>query len=169
TTMSVSQAASRVGMSESDLRAVNNIPPRMQVRAGSSLLVPRTDQRNADVPGHVADNARLSLQPDVVLTRTTVRARKGENLARLARRYGVSAVSVADWNKLAVNAPLTAGQRITLLLPKRAAVASGARKPAARAASTSKRKASTAAARKPVKARAASTSSKSSVATTRKK
>ncbi len=169
TTMSVSQAASRVGMSESELRAVNNIPPRMQVRAGSSLLVPRTDQRSADVPGHVADNARLSLQPDVVLTRTTVRARKGENLARLARRYGVSAVSVADWNKLAVNAPLTAGQRITLLLPKRAAVASSARKPVARTTSTSKRKANTAATRKPVKAKAASTSSKSSVATTRKK
>ena len=75
--MTVSQAASHVGMSESELRSVNNIPPRMQVRAGSSLLVQRTDKRNADVPSHVADNARLSLQPDVVLTRTTVRARQG--------------------------------------------------------------------------------------------
>jgi membrane-bound lytic murein transglycosylase D len=166
TTMSVSQAASRVGMSESELRSVNSIPPRMQVRAGSSLLVPRTDQRNGDVPGHVADNARLSLQPDVVLTRTTVRARKGENLARLASRYGVSAVSVAYWNKLAVNAPLKAGQRITLLLPKRAAVASSARKPAAAA---SKRKTTSASTRKPVKAKSASTSSKTRTATSNKK
>ena len=167
TTMSVSQAASRVGMSESELRSVNNIPPRMQVRAGSSLLVPRTEQRNGDVPGHVADNARLSLQPDVVLTRTTVRARKGENLARLARRYGVSAVSVADWNKLAVNAPLKAGQRITLLLPKRASVASSSKKPVTKAAGSNKRK--TAANRKPVKSKAASTSSKTRVVTTIKK
>jgi len=169
TTMSVAQAASRVGMSESELRSVNNIPPRMQVRAGSSLLVPRTGQRNGDVPGHVADNARLSLQPDVVLTRTTVRARKGENLARLARRYGVSAVSVADWNKLAVNAPLKAGQRITLLLPKRATVASSARKPVNKSASATQRTTNTASTRKPVKAKAASSSSKTRVATTIKK
>ncbi|MGE0098379.1 MAG: transglycosylase SLT domain-containing protein [Hydrogenophaga sp.] len=169
-TMSVAQAAKRVGMSEAELRSVNNIPPRMQVRAGSSLLVPRTEQRNGDVPGHVADNARLSLQPDVVLTRTTVRARKGENVARLARRYGVSAVSVADWNKLAVNAPLKAGQRITLLLPKRAATASASssKKPVKRAASTSKRK-TVSAQRKPVKGKAVSSSSKTRVATTVKK
>jgi membrane-bound lytic murein transglycosylase D len=166
TTMSVAQAASRVGMSESDLRSVNNIPPRMQVRAGSSLLVPRTDKRNGDVPSHVADNARLSLQPDVVLSRTTVRARKGENLTRLARRYGVSPVSVADWNKLAVNAPLKAGQRITLLLPKRAAVAkasSGGNKVTKSAGSTQRKV--TAANRKPVKAKAAGSSSKARVAT----
>ncbi|WP_439587334.1 transglycosylase SLT domain-containing protein [Hydrogenophaga sp.] len=169
TTMSVAQAAARVGMSESELRSVNNIPPRMQVRAGSSLLVPRTDKRNGDVPSHVADNARLSLQPDVVLSRTTVRARQGENLTRLARRYGVSPVSAADWNKLAVNAPLKAGQRITLLLPKRATVASNAKKPVTKAASSSKSKTTTASTRKPVKAKAASSSSKTRVATTTKK
>jgi membrane-bound lytic murein transglycosylase D len=169
TTMSVAQAAARVGMSESELRSVNNIPPRMQVRAGSSLLVPRTDKRNGDVPSHVADNARLSLQPDVVLSRTTVRARQGENLTRLARRYGVSPVSAADWNKLAVNAPLKAGQRITLLLPKRATVASSAKKPVTKAASSSKSKTTTASTRKPVKAKAASSSSKTRVATTTKK
>lgn len=125
TTMTVAQAASRVGMSESELREVNNIPPRMSVRAGSSLLVPRSGQRNSDVPLHVADNAQLSLQPDVVLQRSVVKARKGENLARLAQRYGVSAVSVAGWNKLAVNASLKPGQRVTLMLPKRVSLASG--------------------------------------------
>ena len=77
-TMSVSAAASKLGMSESELRSVNNIPPRMQVRAGSSLLVHRTGARDRDVPEHVADNAMLALQPDVVLRRTTVKARKGE-------------------------------------------------------------------------------------------
>ncbi len=165
TTMSVAQAAARVGMSESELRSVNNIPPRMQVRAGSSLLVPRTDKRSGDVPGHVADNARLSLQPDVVLTRTTVRARQGENLARLARRYGVNAVSVADWNNIAVNAPLKAGQRITLLLPKRAAVAkAGSGSKVTKSAATSSQRKATTASRKPVKAKAASSSSKTKVA-----
>ena len=40
----VADAAQRVGMSEADLRAVNNIPPRMLIKAGSTLIVPRTRQ-----------------------------------------------------------------------------------------------------------------------------
>jgi membrane-bound lytic murein transglycosylase D len=82
------------------------------------LLVPRNGQRNSDVSVHVADNGHLSLQPEVVLRRTTVRARKGENLAQLASRYGVSAVSAAGLNKLAVNARLKPGQRVALMLPQ---------------------------------------------------
>ncbi len=124
TTMTAAQAAERVGMSEADLRSVNNIPPRMLVRAGSSLLVPRSAHRDADVPEHVADNGQLSLQPEMVLKRAVVKARKGENLARLASRYGVSPVSAAGWNKLAVNARLKPGQRVTLMLPQRVALAS---------------------------------------------
>jgi len=124
TTMTAAQAAARVGMSEAELREVNNIPPRMRVRAGSSLLVPRSQTRNGDVPLHVADNGHLSLQPEVMLRRRSVRARKGDTLSRLASRYGVSAVSVAGWNRLAINARLKPGQRITLMLPQRSAVAS---------------------------------------------
>lgn len=122
-TMGAAEVARRVGMSEAQLREVNNIPPRMLVRAGSSLLVQRDHRRHTDVPEHVADNGRLSLQPEVVLRRTQVRARKGENLAQLARRYGVSAASAADWNRLTVNTRLKPGQRITLMLPQRATTA----------------------------------------------
>jgi membrane-bound lytic murein transglycosylase D len=173
TTMSVAQAADRAGMSEAELRAVNNIPPRMQVRAGSSLLVHRTDKRNSDVPVHVADNGQLSFQPEVILRRTTVKARKGENLTRLAQRYGVSPVSAAGWNKLAVNAALKPGQRITLMLPQRVAVAkaSSASKPSSAKKSTTAtaRKASPTAS-KPVKAKSktATSSSKTRVASTGK-
>jgi membrane-bound lytic murein transglycosylase D len=122
-TMTAADAAKRVGTSEADLRSINNIPPRMLVRAGSSLLVPRSEQHNRDVDGGVADNGHLSLQPEMILRRVTVKARKGDNLARLAGRYGVSPVSAAGWNKLAVNAPLKVGQSVTLMLPKPAATA----------------------------------------------
>lgn len=162
TTMSAAQAASRVGMSEAQLREVNNIPPRMQVRAGSTLLVHRSEQRNGDVPVHVADNGQINFQPEVVLRRTTVKARKGENLARLAQRYGVSAVSVAGWNKLAVNAALKPGQSITLMLPQRASVAkaSGSKKSATKkVASPSARKVAPSAS-KPVRAKAKPASKK---------
>ncbi len=130
-TMSPAQAAKRVGMSEAELRRVNAIPPRMMVRAGSSLLVPRTSQRNGDVPGHVADNGHLALQPENTLRRTVVRARQGENLTQLARRHGVNPVSAASWNKLGVNAKLKAGQQITLMLPQRSTAARSASKTSA--------------------------------------
>ena len=139
-TMTVAQAAERLGMSESELRDVNNIPPRMSLRAGSSLLVPRTGQRNSDVPLHVADNAQLNLQPEMVLRRSVVKARKGDNLARLAQRYGLSAVSVAGWNKLAVNAALKPGQRVTLMLPKRVSLATSGSSPSKKVAASGTRK-----------------------------
>ena len=124
-TMTVAQAAQKAGLSESELRRLNNIPPRMKLRAGSSLLVPRAGQHNRDVAEQVADNAHLSLQPEIILKRVSVRAHKGENLSKLANRYGVSPVSAAGWNKLAVNARLKSGQRITLMLPRAPALASG--------------------------------------------
>lgn len=118
TTMSVAQAAKQLGMSESELRSVNNIPPRMKIRAGSSLLVHRSGARDRDVSEFIADHAQLSLAPDVVLRKTVVKARKGDNLARLAQRYGVSAVSAAGWNRMSVNERLKVGQRVTLMLPR---------------------------------------------------
>ncbi|MBT9549652.1 MAG: transglycosylase SLT domain-containing protein [Hydrogenophaga sp.] len=139
TTMSVAEVADRVGMSESELREVNNIPPRMKVRAGSSLLVPRSGQRNNDVSEFVADNAQLSLAPDIILKRSTVRARKGDNLARLAQRYGVSAASAAGWNRMSVNERLKTGQRITLMLPRSVKLASGSA-PSRKSAAVSVRK-----------------------------
>ncbi|WP_300653947.1 transglycosylase SLT domain-containing protein [Hydrogenophaga sp.] len=164
-TMTVAQAAERVGMSESELRDVNNIPPRMSLRAGSSLLVPRTGQRNSDVPLHVADNAQLNLQPEMVLRRSVVKARKGDNLARLAQRYGVSAVSVAGWNKLAVNAALKPGQRVTLMLPKQVSLAATGSTPAKKVAASATRKVAKSAGR-PTKAKAvASKKTTKSVAT----
>lgn len=138
TTMTAAEAARRVGTSESELRTVNSIPPRMKVRAGSSLLVPRTDALDRDVPEHVADNGQLSLQPEVTMRKSFVRARKGDTLTRLARRYGLDPVAVAGWNGMAVNATLKSGQRIALMLPGKA---SGVTKAASGTPSRTKAKA----------------------------
>lgn len=122
-TMSIGEAAKRVGMNESELRSVNNIPPRMQVRAGSSLLVPRSAQRNSDVSEYVADNARLSLQPETVARRSTsVRVRSGDTLSGLARRHGMSTASLAKLNNLPPRARLRIGQRISVLASNRVVV-----------------------------------------------
>ena len=69
TTMKVADAAKRVNMSEADFRAVNNIPPRMLIKAGSALLVPRSANMLGDVAAQVADNGRLDLSPEAVAKR----------------------------------------------------------------------------------------------------
>src|SRR5512133_2093176 len=63
-TMTAAEAARRVGMSEADLRMVNAIPPRMLIKAGSVLIVPRSAKMQDDVASHVADNGQLNLAPE---------------------------------------------------------------------------------------------------------
>ena len=117
TTMQPAEAAKRVGMVESELRSVNNIPLRMVIRAGSSLLVPRSVRVETDVAEHVADNGQLSLAPEVILKRTVLKAGKRDSVASLAQRYRISAESVAEWNKVNASAAFKLGQQVVLFLP----------------------------------------------------
>ena len=55
-------AAKRVGMSESMLREVNGIALKAgTIKAGSTLLVPRSAHKTDDVAAHVADNGQLTM------------------------------------------------------------------------------------------------------------
>lgn len=117
TTMHPAEAAKRVGMSEAEFRGVNAIPPRVVIRAGSSLLIPRLAHTASDVAGQVADNGQLSLAPEQVLRKTVVKAGKGETVSSIARRYRVSASQVAQWNKVSAAAAFKPGQSITLFFP----------------------------------------------------
>jgi membrane-bound lytic murein transglycosylase D len=119
-TMAPSEAARRTGMSESDMRSVNSIPPRMLVKAGSTLLVPRSAKVINDVTSHVAENGQLSLAPEVVTRRVSVKARKGETVATLARRYRVSTLEVADWNQVTAHTRFQMGQSLVVFLPVKA-------------------------------------------------
>ncbi len=116
TTMRPADAAKRVGMGEAEFRAVNAIPPRVVIKAGSSLLVPRSSTMHQDVAVKVADNGQLSLAPEVVLKRTLVKAGKAENVASIARRYRVNADQVAQWNKVGMSANFKPGQQVVLFL-----------------------------------------------------
>ncbi len=120
-TMNPAEAAKRTGMSESDLRAVNNIPPRMVIKAGSTLLVPRSAKMASDINSDIAENGQMSLAPEQVTRRTTVKARKGETVATLAKRYGVATLNVADWNKVTAHSTFATGQQVVLFLPVQAA------------------------------------------------
>ena len=140
-TMKVDEAAQQVRMPVAELRAANNIPPGMLLKAGSTLLVHRKGALDNDVHETTADNAQLLLAPEVVLRRVRVTARKGDTLASLSARHGVSASSMASWNRLSASATLRPGQKLDILIPSKAtrstpAVArQGQRKPAGKPAS----------------------------------
>ena len=120
-TMSSAEAARRTGMSENDLRSVNNIPSRMLIKAGSTLLVPRSAKVDKDVTSHVAENGHMSLSPETVIRRSTVKARKGDTIASLAQRYRVSAMDVAGWNSVTASSALKPGQSVVIYLPVKVA------------------------------------------------
>ncbi|MDE2612563.1 MAG: transglycosylase SLT domain-containing protein [Burkholderiales bacterium] len=141
-TVKPAEAARLTGMGESQLREVNHIPPRMLVKAGSTLLVPRSARSDIDVPEHVADHAAIALAPEgPKLRRVAFKAgRKGDSVAAVARRYRVAPAQVADWNRVAAAARFTPGQTIVVMVPVRAKartqVAASAHRAPARAGAT---------------------------------
>jgi membrane-bound lytic murein transglycosylase D len=115
-TLKPSEAAQRVGMSEADLRAVNRIPPRMLIRAGSTLVVPRRPNHAENVSEHIAENASITLAPEMILRRVSFKVgRKGDSVAAVARRYGVSKEQVAQWNSVSTSARFAPGQTVVVM------------------------------------------------------
>jgi membrane-bound lytic murein transglycosylase D len=102
--------AKRVGMSERELRDLNRIPPSMLVRAGSTLLIPRDEKQHEEVSVSLADHGLLQLQPEVVLHKGSVKARKGDTIHSLAQRLRLNPNDVAQWNQLKPTSPLKVGQ-----------------------------------------------------------
>jgi membrane-bound lytic murein transglycosylase D len=126
-TMNPTEAARRTGMSEAELRGVNNIPPRMLIKVGSTLLVTRSAKVETDVTSQVADNGQVSLAPEIVTRRTTVKARKGESVASIAQRYGLSAASVATWNNVGASSAFKKGHPVVVFLPIKSRVSAPSR------------------------------------------
>ena len=116
-TMKVSEASKLVKMTETELRSVNQIPNGMQVKQGSTLLVARQGALDADVTEHLADNAKISFAPEIVLRRIMVKVQKGDTLATLASRHDVTPMNIAAWNKLKIPVALKPGQSIAILVP----------------------------------------------------
>ena len=139
-TMKTALVAQQVGMSEDELRSVNNIPLRMLVKAGSTLLVPRTAQRHNDVSEKIAENATMALAPDgPSAKRVAFKAgKKGDSVAAVAKRYGVSAAQVAQWNEVGTAAQFAAGSTVVVFVPARGAKAGPARSASRKTAASGK-------------------------------
>ncbi len=112
--MKPAEAARRVKMSEADLRSVNRIPPNMIIRAGSTLLIPRPANQQRDVTERIAENGQLALAPEMVLRKLIYKAGKKDSVSTVARRYGLPAAKVAEWNHVNASANFKPGQNIVV-------------------------------------------------------
>jgi membrane-bound lytic murein transglycosylase D len=141
-TLKPAEAAQIIGMNEALLREVNLIPPRMLVKAGSTLLVPRAAHSLQDVTEHLAENASLMLAQETrPLRKVSFKAgHQGTTVAAVARQYRVGAAQVAQWNGVSAQGRFKAGQAITLMLPT-AAPHKGKALPARAVAATGQRRA----------------------------
>lgn len=145
----IENIAKKFGTTPEVIREVNNIPPRMLVKAGSTVLVPKTESNaEKDIAPELVDTATLVTVPDVPETRRiSVKVGKRDTLASIAQRHNVSATQIKTWNNLKQD-KLAPGQRLVLNVPNKATTAKQPVRQAARNTSGSYRKAAPAPARK---------------------
>ena len=116
--------AARLGTTPELLREVNHIPPKMRLKEGSTILVPKSDAAGEkDIAPEVADRAVIAIEPDVPDTRKImVKAGRRDTLAAIAARNQVSVAQIRSWNNLHQD-KLVSGQRLQLQVPYRLASA----------------------------------------------
>ncbi len=93
--------AQKIGVDPDMLMSVNKIPAGMRLKAGSTIVVPRTDEGDdEDISADVAESAVLAMEPDVPDTRKMlIRVRRKQSMDAVASRYGVSVGQLKAWNK----------------------------------------------------------------------
>lgn len=135
--------ASRFGTTPEVIREANNIPPRMRLKAGSTVLVPKSEQApEKDIAPELADRAMMAIEPDVPDTRRIrVKVGKNDSLASIASRYKVSASEIRTWNNLRQD-KVASGQTLQLTVPNKVASGKPAGKAFVKSAPVQRRKAS---------------------------
>jgi membrane-bound lytic murein transglycosylase D len=123
--------ASRFRTTPDVIRSVNQIPPKMLLEAGSSILVPKTGAAmETEITPAMASSARLLIVPDVPdFKHIYVKAGKRDTLHSVASRYRVSVAQIKQWNSLHRDT-LTHGQRLRLQLSPAARMRQGVQAPA---------------------------------------
>ena len=109
-TESVEQAGKTLGVDVDVLRSVNGIPKGMRIKAGSTILVPRTSSRAGDVSTAMAENASLSLvKPAPQAPKCDKSAKTGQNTkcvsSKTATKGNSSAKNTTSQHKSASTGP----------------------------------------------------------------
>ncbi len=171
----VESLAARLNVDVDTLREINRIPKGMRLKAGSTVMIPRTERHDQDISASLVDTAMLAVEPDVPdAKRVVVKAGRKDTVSSVAHRYGVSARQVQSWNKLS-GSKLVAGQSLVLMLRPNSAAAARAERgddgddTPARSSAHGKARGKTQVAAKPEKAEKSSKPEKAEKAEPRKR
>jgi membrane-bound lytic murein transglycosylase D len=106
------------------IREANNIPPKMALKAGSTIIVPKPEHlADTNISSVVADNATMVVVPDVPdRKRFMVKVGNKDTLSSIARRHKVSVAQIKSWNGLSRDI-IMVGQSLELHVPARVATA----------------------------------------------
>lgn len=100
------------------IRLANDMPPGQQLKPGATVLVPRLETVDRDVPIAVAMHAQLLYEPEIPpLRKIVVRVKAGDSLSRIARRHGLTVKVLRRWNPSLHDLP-KAGQVLVLQIPQ---------------------------------------------------
>jgi membrane-bound lytic murein transglycosylase D len=130
------KVADRFGISSSELKEVNGIPSSKKIAGGGMILVPVA--MSSQQPAHIDDSATPEAavaSPYVAPPSVTHIVKRGENLSKIARRYGVSNKALQAWNGLR-KGRVVVGQHLTIRTRSAVRVAQAA--PKARKVNTAK-------------------------------
>jgi membrane-bound lytic murein transglycosylase D len=112
----IATLAKHYGTTPEAIRSANDIAPGMRLKAGATILVPKT-KGEGDISASVATTARILVEPDVPdIRRVVIRSKHHDNLSSIAKRYKVDPAALARWNPSARN-PLKNGQKLVLNIP----------------------------------------------------
>lgn len=126
TTLSVNKServetlANRFGYKADQLREVNAIPAKMIVKAGSTILVPKSAKSSEEnIPVQIAELAQLTIEkPSAGTRKIQIKVGKKDSLASLAKRYKLNVADIKSWNNLRKD-QVSVGQKLVLQVPKK--------------------------------------------------
>jgi membrane-bound lytic murein transglycosylase D len=116
-TVSPVQLAHNLGVDEAVLRDTNDIPARQLIKAGSTVLIPKADDGSSkNVSAAIAENAVLAFAPEAPPGRRMVLrvGKYGDSVERVAHRYHLSPLQVAQWNHTTERGIFRKGQFVTI-------------------------------------------------------
>jgi membrane-bound lytic murein transglycosylase D len=88
---SIASLASKFDTTPEVIRQANNIPPQMRLKAGSTILVPKTSASAGDIAENIIDNAQIALEAD-----RGEGKRRGQKLSGVQRIKASAAHAVAE-------------------------------------------------------------------------
>ncbi len=112
--------ARRFGVRTADIIVENNIRRPNRLRIGQVLTIPLYGVSNQLANRSIRYRLPRDVPPPDPSTHRaiTYRIRRGDTLASISRRYGVSMANLQDWNKLRNPGDIIAGRTLTIYLPR---------------------------------------------------